>query len=67
MIACQLVYLFTVLVKLAETSQELAPKPVKKSAVGATKKPAAKKTNAASKKKATGVWMLPFQRMVEFY
>uniref|UniRef100_A0A8C2BLS4 DNA topoisomerase 2 n=1 Tax=Cyprinus carpio TaxID=7962 RepID=A0A8C2BLS4_CYPCA len=54
-IACQLVYLFTVLVKLAETSQEPAPKPVKKSAVGATKKPAAKKTSAASKKKATGV------------
>uniref|UniRef100_A0A8C1F8D2 DNA topoisomerase 2 n=1 Tax=Cyprinus carpio carpio TaxID=630221 RepID=A0A8C1F8D2_CYPCA len=54
-IACQLVYLFTVLVKLAETSQEPAPKPVKKSAVGATKKPAAKKTSAASKKKTTGV------------
>uniref|UniRef100_A0A8C1MI95 DNA topoisomerase 2 n=1 Tax=Cyprinus carpio TaxID=7962 RepID=A0A8C1MI95_CYPCA len=53
-IACQLVYLFTVLVKLAETSQEPAPKPVKKSAVGATKKPAAKKTSAASKKKTTG-------------
>ncbi len=68
MIACQLVYLFSVLVKLAETNQEPAPKPVKKSAVGATRKPAAKKTSAASKKKATGVWMLlPFYRMVEFH
>jgi len=48
-----------VLVKLAlsETSQEPAPKPVKKSA-GVARKPAAKKTSAASKKQATGIRML---------